>query len=228
MTTPKPKGFTLIELLVVIAIIALLVSILLPSLNRAKDLAKRAVCSVNLKNISTGMYMYAEDENGGFVTHKWCIPYLFADRYYSFYGPASYYAAGYVEGGGLFCPYDPEGEFDVGWKPGYTPRVFLNYGFDGWWDLWKNFYPLTLDEIPNSSGTIGFSDQIVEVAKNFHETGWNASFIDGHAEWIEDVDGDVTAAMTYPPPSYGGNIGADIYFMLEKLAGNSTPFLESD
>ena len=223
MTTSRSQGFTLIELLVVIAIISLLVSVLLPSLNKAKELAKRAVCSVNLKNIGMGMYLYAEDENGGFVTHKWCVPALFADGHYGFYGPASYWDAGYVEAGSLFCPHDEEVGPPVGWLPGYTPRVFLRYGFDGWWDPWTLFNPLTMDEIPNPHGTIGFSDQITEVAKNFHETGWNAVFIDGHAEWIEDVGGEVAEKMIYPPPTFGGNIAADIYVMLEKLAGNPQP-----
>ena len=43
------RGFTLIELLVVVAIIAVLIAILLPSLSRAKESAKRAVCLTNLK-----------------------------------------------------------------------------------------------------------------------------------------------------------------------------------
>ena len=55
----RKKGFTLIELLVVIAIIALLVAILLPSLNRAKEVAKRAVCATNLKAIGTAMHTYS-------------------------------------------------------------------------------------------------------------------------------------------------------------------------
>jgi len=57
-------GFTLIELLVVIAIIALLVSILVPSLKRAKDLTKTAVCSGRVRNFGSGLHMYTNDENG--------------------------------------------------------------------------------------------------------------------------------------------------------------------
>lgn len=55
----RKKGFTLIELLVVIAIIALLVSILMPSLSKARELAKRAVCSTNQKGIGTAMALYS-------------------------------------------------------------------------------------------------------------------------------------------------------------------------
>lgn len=54
-------AFTLIELLVVIAIIALLVSILLPSLTKAKELAQLTVCASNTKSIGFGMLMYAQD-----------------------------------------------------------------------------------------------------------------------------------------------------------------------
>jgi prepilin-type N-terminal cleavage/methylation domain-containing protein/prepilin-type processing-associated H-X9-DG protein len=52
------NAFTLIELLVVISIIALLVSILLPSLAKAKDLARSSVCLNNLRNTGTAMSLY--------------------------------------------------------------------------------------------------------------------------------------------------------------------------
>ena len=60
---PRPAsiGFTLIELLVVIAIIALLVSILMPSLHVAKELAKRSVCQSNQHQIAIALVMYAND-----------------------------------------------------------------------------------------------------------------------------------------------------------------------
>ena len=61
-----PHGFTLIELLVVIAIIALLVTILMPSLNRAKDLVRRSVCSVHLNGAAKKLITYAS-EYGGFL-----------------------------------------------------------------------------------------------------------------------------------------------------------------
>lgn len=58
------RGFTLIELLVVVAIIALLISIMLPSLNRARSRAKDLVCRTQLRNLGIAFTMYTNEENG--------------------------------------------------------------------------------------------------------------------------------------------------------------------
>jgi prepilin-type N-terminal cleavage/methylation domain-containing protein len=61
-TNPKPNsGFTLIELLVVIAIIAILAAILFPVFARAREAARKASCTSNLKQISTAFLMYSQD-----------------------------------------------------------------------------------------------------------------------------------------------------------------------
>jgi prepilin-type N-terminal cleavage/methylation domain-containing protein/prepilin-type processing-associated H-X9-DG protein len=60
----RKSGFTLIELLVVIAIIALLLSVILPSLKKAKEVARRIACSSNLKQLTAAWMMYIDDNNG--------------------------------------------------------------------------------------------------------------------------------------------------------------------
>jgi len=85
MKRTKKTGFTLVELLVVIGIIAVLIAILLPSLNKAREQAKRIQCASNLRQLYTCMRIYASENKDacpiGYIQEKafsyimnWCNP----------------------------------------------------------------------------------------------------------------------------------------------------------
>jgi prepilin-type N-terminal cleavage/methylation domain-containing protein/prepilin-type processing-associated H-X9-DG protein len=63
----RKPGFTLIELLVVIAVIAVLMAILMPALNRAREQGKRAACLNNLKQMALAWNLYADDNEGKMI-----------------------------------------------------------------------------------------------------------------------------------------------------------------
>jgi prepilin-type N-terminal cleavage/methylation domain-containing protein len=84
------KNFTLIEFLLVIAIIAILASMLLPALNKARETAKNAKCKSQLKQLGVYFLLYADDSNGFLprcrsttLGNSYCgASYLMADKQY--------------------------------------------------------------------------------------------------------------------------------------------------
>ncbi len=168
-------AFTLIELLVVIAIISLLVSILLPSLQRAKDLAKDVICKSNLKGIGASHQIWANDNDGYMMC--WAMPLDYLGTGVELNSSRTPYAWSYIlvdreyisatveRGNSLFnCPsrdenqilLDPTGIREWYYTdPDYGYNTILGtYVASGGY----NYYFHQFSEVKNPSETIAFGD----------------------------------------------------------------------
>ena len=95
MTRTPRRGFTLMELLIVIAIIALLISILLPMVTRAREMANRTVCLSNIRQLQIGWIAYANEHKGHFCTAEIDTPYLWRNL------PTNDQSGGWLNGPGM-------------------------------------------------------------------------------------------------------------------------------
>ena len=136
-------GFTLIELLVVVSIIALLVSILLPALGRARDSAKSAVCISNLRQQGLSMLAYHADYNDTYApTFTWFYKNGRVSVYERLkpYGPETPGQDVTKPTGIWVCPSDkPAQQYPKTYPPPAGPDVSYAYQFT-YWDVEDNMF----------------------------------------------------------------------------------------
>jgi len=188
------RGFTLIELLVVIAIIAILAAILFPVFARAREKARQTSCLSNLKQISLGVLMYAQDyddtlPNSAMYTEPSVVlPEGGLDYWFQQIYP-------YVNNAQVFaCPSDSfngiysggQSVTDPDWPNG------VNYTYN------LRAHRVALGEVNRPSAFLLLVDgnnnyfrlrKYDEATTNYvwdldrHNDGWNGAFADGHAKW---------------------------------------------
>jgi prepilin-type N-terminal cleavage/methylation domain-containing protein/prepilin-type processing-associated H-X9-DG protein len=199
-------GFSLVELLVVIGIIAILISILLPTMNKAREQARLVTCLANLRSLGQGMFLFAHDNHDRLPNGN---PPLV---WYSYAGSndamVAFNKTTMKSPGVFFCPSDAQA-----WGP---PKDIVtadqqlqnsargSYEFFNLWfapesgpilSKFKGRAPLVWDV--DGGATTG-------IARN-HRGGGNVVFADGHAAWkpIKEwqfVSWPYPAAEFYPGP----------------------------
>ncbi len=153
---PRPNGFTLIELLVVIAIIGVLVALLLPAVQAAREAARRIQCVNNLKQIGIALHNYHAAAGSfpvGFLYPTVPVPATTSPLQYRWSALAQ--MAPFLEQAGLFNALNFD--FPVGYKPTSGASLVLavlpgQYHGDG---DFRRFLPLPERWVPAADGGLG-------------------------------------------------------------------------
>jgi prepilin-type N-terminal cleavage/methylation domain-containing protein/prepilin-type processing-associated H-X9-DG protein len=196
----KARGFTLIELLVVVAIISLLIAILLPSLSKARETARKAACLANLHAFGTAFYTYADTNrdqlpNGnppGFVSPPWGDP-TGTNALFVAFSHETFNSTAYVTSAKLFrCPSDrdpvPDDITTADYGVPNSARMSYDYFSVGVTPEKGPFLRLMLDGKAPMMWDMDGKDP--KSPYQNHQNGGNVLFAGGHAEWQPAVEWD--------------------------------------
>ena len=211
---PGRAAFTLVELLVVVAIIALLMSILLPSLSRARETARSVVCKSNLRQMTTGWIQYEMQYDAIMLAGN----YRNAPPYQYWWGRSDASGNMLGENTGYLNEFIPAGSVDgcPTWESARDEQADawwgeVSYGynwsyFEGLWGpTTPDVLPLQMTDIMEPTETAVFADGLRISGGTVMQTGWlgptsggpidylhgrhhekgNVAWADGHASSFE-------------------------------------------
>lgn len=195
----SPRHFTLVELLVVIAIIAILSSLLLPSLSAGRDAAKRSSCASNMKQIGLAIRMYGDDNNDQPPQAGWSYPSAPPALPVNVYWP--FQTNSYINRKAVFaCP----SASDAGNPPWLASPFVADYGYNayagncsnsGYMGYFKRFSlcsrpaqtPMVQGHNSNNNfeaGCFYLSPGTIYSFSTRHMNGENILWFDGHSNWM--------------------------------------------
>jgi len=217
----RKAGFTLIELLVVVAIIAVLVSMLIPALQQARESSRRAVCSSNMRQVAVGSMYYADDNAGNLPTvdyyAAWTLPVIWWWQYGS-KGFGLLIERGYVNSPQVYyCPGQKQNQWSFEYLPGIngmTPYWYANPWFQYHRDPMDPYHYTHCrssfvfnkrgpnKRMPQIGNRAFLCDVFFSDVDSAHKSplGWNAGYGDGHVQFFYDG-----GRVSMGPLAYHGN-----------------------